>query len=174
MQDMTGHTPEDIAKGMDEDKAMSLLFDFIADAELLVGHNLLFDFEFLTQGMQRNWDYIAGSDAVAVSFEDNVYDMIDTLTIGRDRKKYPHRLANMCQYYGIEQQNWHSAYYDCLATGDLLLAMHAEDKDYPEGKQVADYINLIGYKRQYGEPTWVPSWVTLKPQGNMSVKEGGK
>jgi DNA polymerase III epsilon subunit-like protein len=182
MQKITGHTPEDIAKGLDEELAMLMLFDFIGGDALIVGQNILFDWEFLTEAMCRHWDYIAGANAAganaaganaaAMGFDECQYNLLDTLTIGRERKPYPHRLPNLCKYYGVEQSSWHSAYYDAVATGELALAMHAEDKYYAPGKQVADYINVIGFKRQYGEPTWVPSWVTLKPQGNVTIKEG--
>lgn len=165
----TGHTPEDISKGMDEVTAIRVLYEFLTVIEqendidaVVVGQNVLFDYEFFAHALLRNGEI------------EPTNHLIDTLTIGRDRKPYPHRLPNLCKAYGVEQVEWHSAYFDALATGELLLAMHAEDTDYPEGKQVADYINVIGYKRQYGEPSWVPNWVTLKPQGNMNVKEGSK
>ena len=155
---LTGHTNEDLLKGMSEDHAIITLIYFLR-SEPIVGHNVLFDYELFYRAAGR--------------IECGVCNpLIDTLTIARDRHKYPHKLPDMCKRYNVHQEGWHSAYFDALACGDLLLAMHAEDKNYPEGKQVADYTNVIGWKRQYGEPKWGPSWVTLKGQGDMHVQEG--
>jgi len=158
---ITGHTTEDIQKGLTEQQAFGVLFDFIG-AATLVGHNVLFDYEFYHRALER------------LFCEPPRHDLIDTLTISRERSGYPHKLPDMCKKYNVPQNDWHSAYFDALACGQLLLALHAEDNKYPEGKQVADYINVLGWKRQYGEPTWAPSWTTLKGQGDIHVQEGPK
>lgn len=155
----TGHTTEDIQKGMPEEQAIICLLHFIEE-DALTGHNVLFDFEFYTRSLDR------------LQYRHPYNPLLDTLTIARERHKYPHKLPDMCKKYNIPQEEWHSAYFDAMACGNLLLAMHAEDKDYGSGKQVVDYVNVIGWKRQYGEPTWYPSWVTLKGQGDMHVQEG--
>jgi DNA polymerase-3 subunit epsilon len=163
MTEITGHTSEDVARGLDEERAIATLIEFMDDRAFpphpLVGQNILFDYAFLTEAAGRyGWELVD--------------DLIDTLTIARDRKPYPHKLPDLCHHYGIVQDNWHSAYYDALATGEVLLAMHAEDMNYEPTKQVIAYTNIIGFKRQYGEPMWKPDWVTLKGQGTLSVKEG--
>jgi DNA polymerase III epsilon subunit-like protein len=160
----TGHTEADIMKGMDEETAIHILDQFCSEIteggeeidSMIVGHNILFDYEFFRKAAERC---------------DRGYPLhhglIDTLTIARDRHQYPHKLPDMCAKYHILQDNWHSAYFDALATGQLLLAMDRE-------KPVMEYLNVIGWKRQYGAPSWAPDYVTLKPQGNLNIKEGGK
>lgn len=156
----TGHTSEDLAKGMEEVMAIQILQKFIASAEvnwedsIIVGHNVLFDFEFLWRAIGRNFTLPSSNNP-----------LIDTLTIGRDRRPYPHKLPDMCKAYSVTQGDWHSAYFDALACGELLLKMHKE-------KSVLDYINVIGWKRQYGQPEWAPDYVKLKPQGTLHVQEG--
>ena len=143
---------------MSEDQAIITLVYFLR-SEPIVGHNVLFDYELFYRAAGRIECGVCNT-------------LIDTLTIARDRHKYPHKLPDMCKKYNVPQEAWHSAYFDALACGNLLLAMHAEDKNYTEGKQVADYQNVVGWKRQYGEPEWKPSWITLKGQGDMHVQEG--
>jgi len=156
MTKLTGHTTEDIAKGLTEELAIDVLIQFIDDS-LVVGQNILFDYSFLT----------TAAEGYGYALE---HDLLDTLTIARDRKPYPHKLESLCKYYGVENMAWHSAYYDALATGQVLLAMYAEDHTYIAGKQVMDYVNVIGYKRKYGEPSWIPGWTTLKAQGSTTVQ----
>jgi DNA polymerase III epsilon subunit family exonuclease len=154
MEQMAGHTNADLQKGLIEEDAMRMLESFIARSTV-VGHNVIFDYEFIHRTYVR------------YEINSPVNDLIDTLTISRDRYPYPHKLPDMCKKLGIELVGWHSAYFDALACGELLLALQKE-------KSVADYINVIGWKRQYGEPTWAPDWVTLKPQGNVIVNESPK
>ena len=60
-----------------------------------------------------------------------------------------------------------------MATGDVFVAMCAEDDKYAPDKQVMDYVNLIGYKAKYCPPSEVPTWVILKSQGSINIKERG-
>jgi DNA polymerase III epsilon subunit-like protein len=157
----TGHTAADVAKGMGEEEAIDTLRRFTCDkfAEIpLVGHNILFDYGFIYQAA-RAYGY------------DPCEDLFDTLTIARERHPYPHKLPDMCRLYGIEAGAWHSAYYDALACGQLFLKMHEYDTKYPIGRHVADYKNVIGWKKQYGPPDWYPDWIKLIPQGNVTVVE---
>lgn len=183
--ELTGHTLEDVRRGIPEQLAMRLLVDFIDwhdagawytnEHPVIVGQNVLFDYEIFTRAVNRNFRFIAGEDIACATDYNAQHSLYDTLTIGRDRTPYPHRLMNLCQRYGVTLGDWHSAIADAIATGQLFLAMHEEDKTLPKGsKQVAEYKNVIGYKKQYGVPTWVPSWVTIKPQGNVIIDENKK
>jgi DNA polymerase-3 subunit epsilon len=165
MTEITGHTAEDISKGIDEQDAVSMLLVFMRQGILpttLVGQNILFDYSFLERACAR----------YGIDLMGQCHDLLDTLTIARDRKPYPHRLPNLCEHWGVEQGQWHSAYQDAMATGDVLLAMHAEDADYAPDKQAMAYKNVIGYRPKYGEPEWYPHWTEIRPQGNTTVKEG--
>jgi DNA polymerase-3 subunit epsilon len=84
--------------------------DFIGD-DFIMGHNVLFDVRF-----------IAASAGAFV----NPY--IDTMK--RFRKLHPtlphHRLCDMVDYYGKNNESAHRALSDCLATNDCFEAMKNE------------------------------------------------
>ena len=73
-------------------------------------------------------------------------DWLDSLTVYKDRRPYPHKLANAILAYGLEDkvQNSHRAIDDVLALFEVLKAMDAERDD------LASYVNLFGYNPKYG------------------------
>lgn len=159
---LTGHTQEDVLKGVDEAMAMDMLLSFCGGyGELIVGQNILFDYSFLNAAAERNgW---------AIQF-----DLLDTLTIARDRKPYPHKLIDLARHYNITTEGFHSAYYDAMTAGEVLLQMVQEDISIQPGKRAMDYVNVIGYKNQYGPPEWAPDWVKLVGQGSSRVNHEPK
>jgi DNA polymerase-3 subunit epsilon len=70
--------------------------------------------------------------------------MLDALTVYRDRRAYPHRLENAIAAYGVELRNTHRAIDDARAALEVLRAMEAERAD------LTRYINLFGYNPKYG------------------------
>lgn len=118
---------------------------------LLIAYNAHFDlcFLFYTLAKYGNVHILRGKDK------------LDLLTVYRDRRPYPHRLASAITAYGLEGQvqNSHRAIDDVLATVQVMLAM---------GKERADlewYINLFGYNAKYGLEGKPISSVTYRPQG---------
>ncbi|QJC52924.1 3'-5' exonuclease [Paenibacillus albicereus] len=139
--ELTGITPEMLTEATDETLAFKILRNLMGDS-LLVAHNAAFDLQFLHHGMQR----LAGK-----TFTN---PFMDTLTICRDRKPYPHKLENMAVTYGIELDGAHRALNDVKATWELLVALHLE-------KPVDEWLNRLGYLSKYGPPTWAPNHAKL-------------
>ena len=74
---------------------------------------------------------------------------MDLLTVYRDRRAFPHRLASAIEAYNLQDQvqNSHRAIDDVLATVAVLEAMAAERGD------LTHYINLFGYNPFPPSPT---------------------
>ena len=80
------------------------------------------------------------------------------MTVYKDRRDYPHRLANAVETYGVAGENSHRALDDVRATLGVLSAMEAERPD------LAEYINLFGYDPRYGPPRPKIASVRYEPQ----------
>ena len=85
--------------------------------------------------------------------------MLDAMTVYKDRRPYPHKLANAVEAYRLQTQNTHRAIDDATATFELLEAMEAECADLER------YINLFGYNPRFGAPKPAIGSITYKPQG---------
>lgn len=103
---------------------------------LIVAYNAQFDLCFLYYFLQRY-----GDTSVLKGVK-----MLDALTIYKDRRPYPHKLANAVDAYRLVTQNTHRAVDDAKATVELLLAMQEEEDDLDR------YINLFGYNPKFGVP----------------------
>ena len=114
---------------------------------LMVAHNAQFDACFL-RGLLRG---------VKVGR----IDWLDSLTVYKDRRPYPHKLANAILAYELEGkvQNSHRAIDDVLALFEVLKAMDEERSD------LAGYVNLFGYNPKYGVSGRRITGVRYEPQG---------
>lgn len=92
-------------------------------------------------------------------------DWLDSLTIYKDRRPYPHKLANAILAYdlGSKVQNSHRAIDDVLALFEVLKAMDEERDD------LASYVNLFGYNPKYGVSGSRIVGVRYEPQGFNDV-----
>ncbi|MEA4921678.1 MAG: 3'-5' exonuclease [Clostridiaceae bacterium] len=92
-------------------------------------------------------------------------DWLDSLTIYKDRRPYPHKLANAILAYdlGGKVQNSHRAIDDVLALFEVLKAMDEERDD------LASYVNLFGYNPKYGVSGSRIVGVRYEPQGFNDV-----
>ena len=88
-------------------------------------------------------------------------DGLDSLTVYKDRRPYPHKLANAILSYdlGGKVQNSHRAIDDVLALFEVLKAMDDERDD------LAAYVNLFGYNPKYGVSGRRIVGVRYEPQG---------
>ena len=88
-------------------------------------------------------------------------DWLDSLTVYKDRRPYPHKLANAIIAYGLEGkvQNSHRAIDDVLALFEVLKAMDEERDD------LGSYVNLFGYNPKYGVTGRRIVGVRYEPQG---------
>lgn len=99
---------------------------------LFIAHNAQFDACFLRR-------LLRGYELPPVKW-------LDTFTVCKDRKPYPHKLSNMISAYGLDGQveNTHRAIDDVYALYAVLQALDAERDDLDH------YINVFGINPKYG------------------------
>ncbi len=138
--EVNGISQESIDSAVMSQKDMALLFySLLKMRPVLVAHNLgAFDFQFLYFTLCREF-----SEAMA---ENTLFpcDVLDTLTVSRDRTYYPNKLGELIERFGLDAVNSHKALDDVEA----LIALY----DYlkKERDDLEKYINLIGYYPKYG------------------------
>lgn len=139
---LTGIT-DDMLKneGVTEAEACAVFSDMI-DSErgpvLLVAHNAQFDILFVKAMLGRH-------DGDGLKRLIRAY-YLDSLTVYKDRRPYPHKLENAINAYGLQDkvQNSHRAIDDVEALFEVCKAMDNERAD------LADYVNVFGYNPRYG------------------------
>ena len=141
--DLTGITELMLsAEGVKEEEAAREFGELISGGKtLLIAHNANFDLSFTGNMLIRYIDLYP--DYLKAFCE---ADYLDTLTVYKDRRAYPHKLKNAIEEYGLSDkvQNSHRAIDDTLALYEVFKAMRAERDD------LADYINIFGYNPKYG------------------------
>lgn len=107
---ITGITSEMVRFSPNPRSVLPDFLDFVGD-DFVIGHNILFDVRFIAAS---NGDF------------KNTY--IDTMKIFR--KLHPnllhHRLSDMVDFYGKQNESAHRALSDCYATQACFEAMHRE------------------------------------------------
>jgi DNA polymerase-3 subunit epsilon len=139
---LTGITDELLEKeGLDEIDAVHDFETLIADTAgpvLLVAHNAQFDLQFVA----------AMAEKYAQPCKDYLIraDYLDSLTVYKDRRPYPHKLANAITVYKLEDkvQNTHRAIDDVAALFEVCKSMDEERAD------LLTYVNVFGYNPKYG------------------------
>jgi len=100
---------------------------------ILIAYNTTFDIKFLYYFMRR--------------YEANYkisQDIFDVLAVYRDRRPYPHKLANAIPMYHVKGENTHRAIDDIFATAELFKALAREQNNFKK------YINSLGFFSKYG------------------------
>jgi DNA polymerase-3 subunit epsilon len=151
IQQLTGISEMDIReRGIPKTRLCRDIAEMIGGNTLLLAYNAHFDLSFLYYLLLRDGDpmILKGKDK------------LDLLTVYRDRRSFPHRLANAIDAYGLSGKvvNSHRAIDDVLATVEVMKAMIAEKDD------LMNYVNLFGYLAQYGIDGKPIGSVTYKPQ----------
>lgn len=135
--DLTHITDEMIAsEGVDSQEAAERFCTLIGEGRtILAAHNAQFDLSFIRR-------LLSGKNI-------NKPDFLDTLTVYKDRRAYPHRLENAINEYKLTEkvQNSHRAIDDVLALVEVMRAMSDERDDLKE------YLNVFGYNPKYGPPS---------------------
>ena len=149
--ELTGITEEDLRGGVGKDKAARALADMLGRGgkTLVAAYNAQFDLVFLY--------YLLDAYGLAGALRGAKF--LDAMTVYKDRRPYPHRLADAVEAYALSAQTPHRAIDDTRATVQLLCAMDAEESDLDR------YVNLFGYNPKYGLPRPSIKSVTYKPQG---------
>lgn len=139
------------SEGLSERRVAEDLKARITDADLMIAHNAQFDLSFVYAMLKRHFP----SEA-----EDMVRDMdwLDTLTVLKDRKKYPHKLIDAVEYYNLDEVNFHRAIDDTRALMQVTRVMKNERDDLEE------YINVFGYNPKYGVSGIVFPFIEYKKQ----------
>ncbi|MDD6035657.1 MAG: exonuclease domain-containing protein [Lachnospiraceae bacterium] len=106
--ELTGITDEMLRGAPEEAEAMRSLLRFLAGEEVLLGHNILFDFSFLKVAAGR----------IGETFD---YQGIDTLFLARQcRPELPKKtLTALCEEYAIATECAHRAEEDAVAAAQL-------------------------------------------------------
>jgi len=140
--ELTGITDEKLAaEGIPEWNAAATFANMIYSSRtLLVAHNAQFDLLFVREMLGRLTNFAINGAGLSRC------DFLDSLTVYKDRRAYPHKLANAITAYKLEGkvQNSHRAIDDVLALYEVCKAMDAERPD------LSTYINLFGYNPKYG------------------------
>lgn len=143
------------SQGVEEYDALQKFIDMLQDGEktLLIAHNAQFDLKFMAYAVHRNknkeWMQIF-----------NACDYLDTLTVYKDRRMYPHKLESaIVEYHLINKvQNTHRAIDDCSALLEVARCMDEEKPDLDR------YVNLFGFNPKYGPDKATFKKITYAPQ----------
>ena len=145
-------------EGLSEKEVCEKFSDLFKEEKILiVAYNAQFDMNFL-------FYFLARHNKAHILKKIN---MLDALTVYKDRHDYPHKLENAIVIYNLEGkvQNSHRAIDDTLATVEVLKCMDEELSDLEK------YINLFGYNPKFGISMQKISSVTYKPQGYKRFKK---
>ena len=105
---------------------------------LMVAHNCQFDLNFIYFLLIRYYKKSDVEDLFGSMF------WLDTLTIFKDRKAYPHKLIDLVDYYNLGDVNFHRAIDDTSVLPKACVRMNQERGD------VLKYVNVFGYNPKYG------------------------
>lgn len=123
-------------EGVDEEIIAHDLKERLTENTLMIAHNTQFDLSFVYHLLKRHYP--------------DAYDIIeklvwlDTLTILKDRKDYPHKLIDAVEHFGLKEVNFHRAIDDTKALYEVTKKMKEERDD------LLDYVNVFGYNPKYG------------------------
>ena len=149
--ELTGISTMDIReRGLPKTRVARDIAEMIRGNTLLLAYNAHFDLSFLFYFLLRN------GDATVLKGKDK----LDLLTVYRDRRPFPHKLASAIAAYGLTGKvvNSHRAVDDVLATLKVMEEMEKEKADLDR------YVNLFGYIPRFGIDGKPIGSVTYKPQ----------
>lgn len=139
----TGITDEMLSTANDTKTVLSKFMDFIGN-DVLVGHSINFDINFLYDSMEQYFNTHLSNN------------FVDTLRIAR--RLLPnmpsHRLPDLVEHYNCERLTFHRSLPDAQMTSECYL------------KLIGDVINLHGSIEEFGK--------LLKPKPHKSVKVSAK
>lgn len=151
---LTGITDKQLeAEGVTEGEAVTAFTSLLEGGPvLLVAHNAQFDLLFTREML---WRHAGNGEEL---FE--AADYLDSLTVYKDRRAYPHKLADAIVAYELEDKvtNSHRAIDDVAALFEVCKAMDNERPD------LLNYVNVFGYNPKYGVSGYRLDGVSYYPQ----------
>ncbi len=136
--DITGITNQMLREdGIDEKTVACDLKRKLTAGTIMVAHNCQFDLLFVYFLLKRHFPEEAEEIVSNVKW-------LDTVTVLKDRKDYPHKLVDAVEHYNVEKVNFHRAIDDTKALYYVTCAMKEERDDLNE------YLNIFGYNPKYG------------------------
>ena len=149
---LTGITDEMISnQGVYEDIVAEDLKERLTPGTLMIAHNCQFDLMFVYNLLKRHYPDEADEIVANVNW-------LDTVSVLKDRKEFPHKLIDAVEYYEIEKVNFHRAIDDTKALYQVTLALKDERDD------LGEYINIFGYNPKWGVSGYLFSFIQYKPQ----------
>ena len=137
--EVNGITQEDIDNApMSQREMVDLFLSVLKMKPLLIAHNLNFDYKFLYYSIAREY-----SESTAEFYLFSC-DVLDTLTVSRDRTNYPHKLGVLVDRFNLDAVNSHKALDDVYALIELFNYLKKDRDD------LDNYLNLVGYYPKYG------------------------
>ena len=124
-------------EGVEEESVANDLKERLTPDTLMIAHNAQFDLSFIYFLLKRHFP--SEADDIVSSL-----NWIDTYTVLKDRKEYPHKLIDAVHHYGIEEVNFHRAIEDTKALFEVTKALKRERND------LVEYVNVFGYNPKYG------------------------
>ena len=157
--ELTGITDEQLLQeGVEQNVAVGHFCQLLEGAKrpLLVAYNAQFDLNFL-------YHFLRPFGKVGVL---RLPRFLDALTVYKDRRDYPHKLANAIEAYQLGDRvvNSHRAVDDARATVALLESMAAERSDLDR------YIDLFGTHPKYGVSGRKIASVTYRAQPYQRIR----
>ena len=150
--EITGISDEMLqSEGVSEKEVANDLKERLISGTLMYAHNAQFDLSFIYHLLERH-------------FPHNVDDIVeklnwlDTLTVLKDRKEYPHKLIDAVEYYSVEKVNFHRAIDDTKALYEVTCKLKEERNDLEE------YVDVFGYNPKYGISGHDFDFIVYKPQ----------
>lgn len=116
---LTGITNDMVAGARPRRAVVSDFLDFCED-DVLVGHNVTFDYSFMKSSAARDGMDFEKMGIDTLKIAKKIHKDLDSKSLGR-----------LCEYYHIENRSAHRAYHDALATAKLYqtLAHYFEAED---------------------------------------------
>ena len=116
--EITGIDDAMVTDAPDIGAVMEQFLEFVGEEQVLLGHNLRFDYSFLKTAAKRQ----------GISFQKKG---LDTLLIARKvLTDLPHKkLGNLSEYYGVVNPRAHRAFEDADTTAKVYLCMYEEFKE---------------------------------------------
>jgi len=133
VENLTGISNDDIKQeGITESALVELIKPYFNDDTLLVAYNIHFDINFMYYLLKR--------------FDINLEqpNVLDMLTVYRERHSYPHKLSHAIEQYNIDVKPTHRSLDDTEAMVKLYHLMK------PEFANIDHFINKVCFVQKYG------------------------